>query len=60
MDKEQIIQAGEQATALARRVADLLIASDVPPAHWDEVLERVTEILSQQPDAQGREGQPAE
>lgn len=60
MDNEQIKRAGEQAKALARRVADLLVASDVPPAHWDEVLERVTEILMLQTDAQDNEGQPAE
>lgn len=51
MDQEQIKRAGEQASILARQVADLVAASDVPPAHWDEVLERVTEILSLHADA---------
>ena len=47
MEKQQIIEAGERARVLARRVADLIVSSsDVPPAHWEEVLERVAQILA--------------
>lgn len=47
MDKEQIIAAGESAHALARELATILRRSDVPPAHWDEVLQRVSQIVSE-------------
>jgi hypothetical protein len=46
MDKERIIVAGMRAHALAQDVAAILQRSDVPPAHWDEVLSRVAQIVA--------------
>lgn len=46
MDKEQIIAAGESAHALARELAEMMLRSEVPAAHWDEVLHRVAQLIA--------------
>lgn len=47
MDKEQIIAAGENAHDLAKELAAIMLKSTIPPAHWDEVLQRVAQIVAE-------------
>jgi hypothetical protein len=44
--KLAIQQAGEAAQALARELAAKIAESDVPPAHWDEVMAQVSTMLA--------------
>ncbi len=47
MEKERIIAAGENALALAQDLVAILLQSNVPPAHWDEVLSRLRQLLAE-------------
>lgn len=59
MDKERIIAAGESALALAQDLAAAMLQSSVPPAHWDEVLHRVAQIVAEHvPELDDAETQP--
>lgn len=44
--RSEIAQAGDNARRLARRMADLVLSSDVPAAHWDEVTQRLADLLA--------------
>ena len=46
--EREVVLAGRKALALAQNIADHIAASDVPSDHWDEVLERLRELLSEQ------------
>lgn len=56
MDKERIIAAGEQAHALARDLAAMLQCSNIPPAHWDEVLSRLAQLIAEHAPAPADDG----
>ncbi len=45
MKDDQIKEAGQKAQELARELAKLMLASKVPSAHFDEVLERLKQLL---------------
>jgi hypothetical protein len=46
MPEAALKEHAHRARDLAMRAADLIIASQIPPAHWDEVLERLAELLA--------------
>jgi hypothetical protein len=45
LDKPMIIRAGSAARDLAEALAEKVRLSQIPAAHWDEVVERLKEIL---------------
>ena len=57
VDQEEITSAGMVASELAERIAPLFMESDVPHPHWDEVIERLRELLDI---CEERKGQPHE
>jgi hypothetical protein len=45
IEKFQIIRAAAAAHAVAGRLAFVVRSSDVPPEHWEEVIERLKQLL---------------
>lgn len=47
MERHELKEAAQKALGLALELADAVIRSDVPREHFDEVLERLKEILGE-------------
>lgn len=45
---QPILFAGRRAEGMAHALAQVLFASDIPPSHWDEVVERLKELTERE------------
>ena len=48
LDEKEIKKAAREVADLAEELGDLIITSDVPSVHWDEVIEQLKVILTQE------------